>query len=134
MDSKCYDGVVVFHTPVQIRDDHDEIITIYGLLYNREQKHADDLWTWELNRYISYLQGCQRVQQKGCKLAPGLIITATDNIIALNNRLKSLIYRIMKKDMIWYRLLEPEKPFTIEPDEVEDIFIISKQFVKRIQA
>ncbi len=132
-NDKCFDGAVVFQDPINIRDDHDEVITIYGLLYNQEQKHTDDLWTWELNRYICYLQGCERAQDNGCRLAPGLLITATDNIIALNYRFKSLIYKIMKEDMTRYRLVEPSEPFGILPDDTEDIFITSNDFIHRIQ-
>ena len=132
-DDYGYDGAVVFRTPIRIRDDHDEVITIYGLLYHQKDKHKDDLWSWAINRYICYLQGCERVQQKGCKLAKGLIITTTDNIIPLNYRHKNLIYRIIKKDMVAYRLIEPEKHFIYGQDEVEDIFIISKEFINRIQ-
>lgn len=132
-DDCSYDGAAIFKTPIQIRDDHDEVITIYGLLYSREQMHESDLWSWDLHRYICYLQGCERAQEKGCRLAKGLLITATDNIIALNSRLKSLIYRIMKDDLTDYRLIETEEPFIYGQDEVEDEFIISKEFIDRIQ-
>ncbi len=128
-----YNGVVVFQTPIQIRNDHDEVISIYGLLYNWEQKHKDDLWTWELNRYICYLQGCERAQENGCRLAPGLLITATDNMIPLNYRIKSQIYRIMKEDMIDYRLVEPVETFEINEDQVDDTCIISQKLIDRIQ-
>ncbi len=132
-DDYSYDGAVVLQTPVQIRDDHNEVITIYGILYNKEKMHKDDLWGWGINRYICYLQSCERAQENGCRLAPKMIITASDNMIALNYRLKSLIHRIMKEDMSSYRLIEVIEPFVIYPDEVEGTFIISKEFIDRIQ-
>ncbi|MCH5335468.1 MAG: hypothetical protein J1D86_06685, partial [Alistipes sp.] len=65
MDKKnvpMYDAVVVFDIPVEIANDRGERIYIFGLLYDKTLKHKDDLWTWELNRYLCYLQGCQTVQ------------------------------------------------------------------------
>lgn len=132
MDKKQYDAMVVFDTPVQIVDDGGDVIFIYGLLYNQAERHKDDLWTWELNRYICYLQGCERAQSNGCKLAPELLITNDDNMIALKVIFKNLIYRIMKKHMIRYRIVEPTEPIKIHSGEIDDNLIISQQLINRI--
>lgn len=128
-----YNSLVVFQRPIQIMDDRKNAIAIYGLLYNRRERHKDDLWTWELNRYLCYLLGCEKIQKSGCRLAPELIITQTENMIALNVELKNLIYRIMKDKMIDYLIVEPKVPFKIYETETEDIFVISKKLLQRVQ-
>ncbi len=132
MDKKQYDAMVIFDTPIQIVDDGGDVISIYGLLYNQDEKHKDDLWTWELNRYICYLQGCERAQSNGCKLAPELLITKDENMIALKVRFKNLIYRIMKKHLIRYRMVELTDPIKIHFGETDDNLIISQQLINRI--
>lgn len=124
--------MVIFDTPIQIVDDGGDVISIYGLLYNQDEKHKDDLWTWELNRYICYLQGCERAQSNGCKLAPELLITKDENMIALKVRFKNLIYRIMKKHLIRYRMVELTDPIKIHFGETDDNLIISQQLINRI--
>lgn len=37
--TKLYDAVVEFQIPIQITNDADEVISIYGLLYNQEERH-----------------------------------------------------------------------------------------------
>lgn len=133
MKDKEYDALVVFNMPIHITNDAEEVVSIYGLLYDKETKHKDDLWTWELNRYICYLMGCAKAQSNGCRLAPGLFITENGNIIALNVELKNLIYRIMKDKMTGYRIIETIEAFEPCPDEVQDIFVISQQLISRIQ-
>ncbi|MDE7459851.1 MAG: hypothetical protein K2M85_02055 [Paramuribaculum sp.] len=110
-----------------------QVVSIYGLLYDKDTKHKDDLWIWELNRYICYLMGCEKAQSNGCKLAPELFITEDGNMIALNVELKNLIYRIMKEKMTGYRIIETIEAFEPCPDEVQDIFVISQQLISRIQ-
>ena len=132
MDKIQYDAMVIFDTPIQIVDDGGDVISIYGLLYNQDEKHKDDLWTWELNRYICYLQGCERAQSNGCKLAPELLITKDENMIALKVRFKNLIYRIMKKHLIRYRMVELTDPIKIHFGETDDNLIISQQLINRI--
>lgn len=47
-----FDGIVSFDMPVHIKNDNEEEISIYGLLFNKKERHDDDLWSWELNRYM----------------------------------------------------------------------------------
>ena len=54
-NEKRYDAVVKFNIPILIQDDNGELHTIYGILYNQQRKHRDDLFLWEVNRYITYL-------------------------------------------------------------------------------
>ena len=65
-----FDGIVSFDMPVHIKNDKEEEISIYGLLFNKKERHGDDLWTWELGRFLCYLQGAERVQNNGGGLAP----------------------------------------------------------------
>lgn len=133
MKDKEYDALVILDVPIHITNDAGEVVSIYGLLYDKETKHKDDLWTWELNRYICYLMGCEKAQSNGCRLAPGLFITENGNMIALNVELKNLIYRIMKDKMTGYRIIETIEAFEPCPDEAQDIFVISQQLISRIQ-
>lgn len=55
-----YDAIVSFDEPIMIQDDNGELHTIYGILYNQKRRHHDDLFLWEVNRYITYLMGCSR--------------------------------------------------------------------------
>ena len=123
-----YDGFVAFQEPVLITNDANETIPIYGLLYNRERRHRDDLWTWELNRYLAYLQGCENVQKNGGKLVPEQWITSDDNIIPLDVSNKNFIYKTMKHRLIEYKISEYIVPFEIEDGDVDDVFVISQEF------
>lgn len=123
-----YDGFVGFQEPVLITNDANETIPIYGLLYNRNRRHRDDLWTWELNRYLAYLQGCESVQKNKGKLVPEQWITSNDNIISLDVNNKNFIYRIMKHRLIEYKISENIVPFEIEKGDVDDVFVISQEF------
>lgn len=119
-----YDGLLVLGAPINILDDHGSIISIYALLYNRD-KHRDDLFMWELNRYISYLLGCVEVQNKGCKIAPELWIMEDGNMIPLNVGAKNVIYRVMKNRIDPYLIVEYEEPLEFYEDEIEDMWVIS---------
>lgn len=43
-NEKRYDAVVKFNIPILIQDDNGELHTIYGILYNQQRKHRDDLF------------------------------------------------------------------------------------------
>ena len=133
MKDKGYDALVILDMPIHITNDAGEVVSIYGLLYDKDTKHKDDLWTWELNRYICYLMGCEKAQSNGCRLAPELFITEDGNMIALNVELKNLIYRIMKERMTGYRIIETIEPLELHHDEVQDIFVIYQEPILRIQ-
>ena len=129
--STIYDAMVVFDSPIEIMTDSGERISIFGLLYEKERKHKNDLWMWGLNRYICYLQGCQRVQEKGGRLATELWISSKQNLLTLRTPLKNLIYRIIKHRMIGYRQLEFTRPLEIRPTEHEDLFLTSSEPLTR---
>ena len=124
-----YDGYVGFDVPILISNDENETIPIYGLLYNRERRHRDDLWTWELNRYICYLQGCENVQKNGGKLVPEQWITCEGNIIALDVNSKNFVYQTMRHRMIGYRIFEDVLPYEFGDEDVDDIFVLSPDFL-----
>lgn len=126
-----YDGLIIFSEPVIIHDDEDKDIKIYGLIYNKELRHADDLWQWQINRYICYLMGCQRIQEKNGNIAPELFITSDGYQIPLRDSTKTLIYKLLKEEMILYRIVESEKPFEIDEETCEDMFVISKSFIDK---
>ena len=120
-----YDAIVSFDEPIMIQDDNGELHTIYGILYNQKRRHHDDLFLWEVNRYITYLMGCSRAVKNGGSIAPELWIAKSGEMIILDNAAKDYIYTIMKDEMIGYRLLEFDKPLDILPDEVEDEWVIA---------
>lgn len=119
-----YNGMVVLSAPINILDDNGRIISIYALLYDT-QKHFDDLWQWELNRYISYLLGCVQVQEKDCEISPELWILSNGNMIPLAVGHKNLIHKIMKSKIEPYLISEYEKRIEFYEDEVEDMWVIS---------
>lgn len=119
-----YDGMIVLSAPINILDDDGRIISIYALLYNTD-KHNDDLWQWEVNRYIGYLQSCVKVQEKGGKLVPGQWITDEGDIIPLNHGEKGLIHKLIKREIQSYLMVEYEHRLKFYEDEVEDMWVIS---------
>ena len=131
MKRSKYDAIVCFYLPIHIKNDEGDTIPIYGILYDKDARHKDDLWTWQLNRYICFLQGCERVQINGGKLAPEVWYTYSGRMIELTNQHKNFIYRIMKKDMMDYRITEFVSPIEYKPEEIDDIFIISEELMKR---
>lgn len=119
-----YDGMVVLDGPINILDDHGCIISIYALLFDK-QKNFDDLFIWELNRYLSYLYGCVEIQNKDCKIAPELWIMPDGNMIPLSFGHKNLIHKVMKSRIQPYLIVEYDTPLEFYEEEVDDMFVIS---------
>ena len=127
-----YDSVVILENPIKILDDDEKPISIYGFLYNKGKKHEDDLWQWELNRYIAYVLASEKVQQNDAKLAPEMWILSNGNSIYLKTGHKNLIYRLMKDKLPEYRIKEYLEPFAdIKDGETEGEFVISESFIER---
>lgn len=126
-----FDGIVSFDMPIHIKNDSEEEISIYGLLFNKKERHDDDLWCWELNRYLCYLQRAERVQKNGGNLAPEVFYTPSGRMIKLDIELKNLICRLMNVKRMGYRVIEFIEPLEIRPDESDDIFIISDEFISK---
>ena len=126
-----YDGLVCFEKPVCIRDDFNRTILIYGLLFEKDKRHKDDLWTWELNRFISFLQGCEKAQNNGCRISPDKIIMPNGKEIKLTVEVKNIIYKIIKPEIIDYTINEYYEPLETNESEVEDMFVISQPFIVR---
>ena len=114
-------------TPVTIRNDKGEEIKIYGITYNRHQSHEEDLWVYMVNYYTCYLQACERVQTKGGELSPDEWRLSNGNRISLQRPHKNLIYRLMREDVLGYRLVETDGPLDIREDEIDGKFIISNK-------
>ena len=134
MDEKknaAYDAVVVLDTPIRIQNDRKETISIFGLLYERKMRERNDLFVWSVQRYITYLMGCQQVQQKGGKLSPEIWMLPNEHIITLGNPVKNFIYKFLKPQLIKYRLVEFEKALDIKDEEHDDLFLISQDPLTR---
>ena len=126
-----YDGVVLFDTTIKITNDRKEDIPIYGLLYERKMRERNDLFVWSVQRYITYIMGCQQVQEKGGKLSPEIWMLPNEHIITLGNPVKNFIYKFLKPQLIKYRLVEFEKPIDVKDDEHDDLFLISQDPLAR---
>ena len=126
-----YDAVVVLDTPIKIQNDRKETIQIYALLYERDMRERNDLFVWSVQRYITYLMGCQQVQEKGGKLSPEIWMLPNEHIITLGNPVKNFIYKFLKPRLIKYRLVEFEKPMDVEDNERDDLFLISEDPLTR---
>ena len=134
MDEKkgtAYDAVVVLDTPIKIQNDRKETIPIFGLLYERKMRERNDLFVWSVQRYITYLMGCQQVQEKGGKLSPEIWMLPNEHIITLGNPVKNFIYKFMKPQLIKYRLVEFEKELDVKDEEQDDLFLISEKPLTR---
>ena len=134
MDEKknaAYDAVVVLDTPIKIQNDRKETISIFGLLYERKMRERNDLFVWSVQRYITYLMGCQQVQEKGGKLSPEIWMLPNEHIITLGNPVKNFIYKFLKPQLIKYRLVEFEKALDVKDDEHDDLFLISNEPLTR---
>ena len=129
--SAAYDAVVVLDTPIKIQNDRKETIQIYGLLYERDIRKRNDLFVWSVQRYITYLMGCQQVQEKGGKLSPEIWLLPNEHIITLGNPVKNFIYKFLKPQLIKYRLVEFDQPLDIKDDEHDDLFLISEDPLTR---
>ena len=134
MDEKknaAYDAVVVLDTPIKIVNDRKETIQIYGLLYERKMRERNDLFVWSVQRYISYLMGCQQVQEKGGKLSPEVWMLPNEHIITLGTPVKNFIYKFLKPQLIKYRLVELNQPIDVKDEEHDDLFLISNEPLTR---
>ena len=134
MDEKknaVYDAVVVLDTPIKIQNDRKETIQIYGLLYECDMRERNDLFVWSVQRYITYLMGCQQVQEKGGKLSPEIWMLPNEHIITLGNPVKNFIYKFLKPQLIKYRLVEFEKELEVKDEEHDDLFLISEKPLTR---
>ena len=129
-----YDSIILLDSiPVSIFDDSGKEILIFGILYNKAEAHADDLFLGFLtNRYISYLRSSEIIQYKGGKLSPDEWEFDNGKRVSLNLSLKNLIYRIMRKDRLWYRLVERTEPIDIREGEVDENFLISTKPLERM--
>ena len=128
MDEKkntAYDAVVILETPIRIVNDRKETIQIFGLLYERDIRKRNDLFVWSVQRYITYLMGCQQVQEKGGKLSPEVWMLPNEHIITLGTPVKNFIYKFLKPQLIKYRLVELSQPIDVKDEEHDDLFLIS---------
>ena len=126
-----FDSVVVLDTPIRIQNDRKETISIFGLLYERKMRERNDLFVWSVQRYITYLMGCQQVQEKGGKLSPEIWMLPNEHIITLGNPVKNFIYKFLKPQLIKYRLVEFEKALDVKDEEHDDLFLISEDPLTR---
>ena len=114
--------------PVTIKNDKGKEIKIYGITYNRYQMHEEDLFCYLTNFYIAYLRACEKVQTKGGgSLSPDEWQLSNGNRISLQRPHKNLIYRLMRDEILGYRLVETDGPLDLREDEVDGKFIISNK-------
>ena len=130
-----YDSIIYFDSiPITILDDQGKEINIYGILYNRQSAHEEDLYLgFFVNRYICYLRASEIIQQKGGKLAPDFWELPNGNKITLQLPQKNLIYRIMRERMLWYRIIETDGALDLKEDEYDGNFLISKNPLLRME-
>ncbi|MCH5234804.1 MAG: hypothetical protein J1E16_05880 [Muribaculaceae bacterium] len=129
-----YDSIIYFDSiPITILDDQGKEINIYGILYNRQTAHEEDLYLgFFVNRYICYLMASEIIQQKGGQLAPDFWELPNGNKITLQLPQKNLIYRIMRDRMLWYRIIETDGALDLKEDEYDGNFLISKNPLLRM--
>lgn len=127
-----YDSIVLLEIPVSIRNDKGEEVSIWGILYNRQMAHEEDLWFRMLNAYICYVQASEILQNKGAELYQDCWKLKNGNIITLQIPYKNLIYRIMRDQMLRYKLVEPSHPLDLREEEIDGNFLISTAPLERM--
>lgn len=129
----AYDSIILFDSlPIYISDDYGKEITIYGICYNSQAAHDEDIFVRMVNSYICYLRGSEIVQNKGGQLAPDFWELPNGNKITLQISHKNLIYRIMRDRMLWYRLVETREHLDLREGEIDGNFLISDEPLKRM--
>ena len=128
-----WDSIILFDSlPVSIKNDEGKEITIWGILYNKQDRHEDDLFIFEVNRYLAYLRFCQELQSKGGELSPDEIELPDENRISLQISHKNLLYRLYRDKIFWYFLIEKDT-LDLKPSEVDGNFLISEEPLKRMK-
>lgn len=123
-----YDGMVIFETPILIIDHTYEKHYIYGLLYKKEVMHKNDLWTWEINRYLAYLLGCQKHTEKGGELTSDTWFTSKGKIIPLSPEAKNFIYKLEKTELPKYTIDEVT-PIKLSDGDYEGDFLLINPYL-----
>lgn len=129
-----YDSIILFdQEPIPIRNDHNEVIKIWGICMNRDEINSDDLTILKLNRYISYIQSCRLTQEKSGEIGKNLLIFPSGNKVSLNNELKNLIYRVIRntEQLPSYKIIETDI-LDIREGEIDGNFLISPEPLKRM--
>lgn len=126
-----YDGIVILSEPVSIINDNNEKISIYGIFYEKSETHHEELFSWTMRQYITYLYSNQLVQTNNGTISPESWTTAEGDTIPLTDDVKDYVYKIKEKEIPEYRFVENESPFVINSGEAEDDWLISSSFLVR---
>ena len=126
-----YDSVVIFDRCITIDDGPKEeggngVCTIYGLLYNRKDRHntSPQGWLKTYSMYITYLMGCERLQQKGGDMDKKNWYLPSGRVVRLTYPVREFIYTTLLPEMMGYRIVEFDRPIQLLPGENDKIFLM----------
>lgn len=125
-----YNAVIEFGYPIDIRDDVGNVCLIYGLLYNTENR--DDMFIWEVSRYIAYLQAMVRLQANGTIISPDTLTLSNGNITYISNTTKNFFYRFMKPYLMRFKIHEFKNVIELYPNEHEADFLVMPAPFRRL--
>ena len=133
---KDFNGLILFKTPIIIEDaPPNGLRSIWGFFYDKEEAHANDLWSWTVNCFIAYLIGCNRCQQSGGQVFKDKWITKDGNPIPMTPHTRNFTYKVLKdiEGIPEYRVIEAEEKFFIPPMERNGSFLTCHAFVDRYE-
>ena len=139
MSDESYDSVVIFDKGITIDDGPREeggngVCTIYGLLYNHNERHSSSPEGWFKNHlmYITYLMGCERLQQKGGDMDKKTWYLPTGKVVRLTYPVREFIYKTLLPELIGYRIMEFDHPIQLLPGENDKIFLLTQTPLVRL--
>ena len=124
-NKNTYDSLIIFNEPISLFDDLGNIKTIYGLTYCKESKHEDDLFNWQIRRFISFLLAASDFQNSGGRLEPDCWIKNGGEIVPLTQEFKNKLYNEYRERIEPYTIVEYKAPFETSEQMVEDGFLIA---------
>lgn len=130
---ESYNSLVVFEKGITIDDGPLEeggngICTIYGLLYNRAERHKTNPEDWlkSILMMLGYIMGCERLQNNGGNMTKEAWYLPSGKVIKLNYAVKSFIYKTLLPELLDYRIMEFDIPLDLKHGENDKIFLLSQ--------
>ena len=134
-----YDSVVVFDRGITIDDGPvkeggNGVCTIYGLLYNREQRHkiSPVRWLESTLMTITYLMGCERLQNNGGDMSKTEWFLPNGRVVPLTYQVRYFIHSTLLPEIIGHRIVEFPKQFELGFRQSDGMFLLSREPLERL--
>ena len=137
--SGSYDSLVIFDRGITIDDGPREdggngVCTIYGLLYNHNEKHRSSPkgWMKTILMCTTYLMGCERLQKNNGDMDKENWYFPSGKVVRLTLPVREFIYNSLLPEMIGYRIMEFNHSVDLRDGDNDGIFLISKKPLVRM--